>query len=164
MVRRYSATAGFTLIELLVVIAIIGILSAVVLASLATSRSQGIDAARQKQLQELSNATLLYNLDNQAFPATAGWLSNGGHGGLDAALVPKYISVIRDDPRGSPDYQYWRKDFRNVAYTCMTTGTDQQYGFYAKLDAPTAAELATMSDAFDLCVKSLWGMNFKIGN
>jgi prepilin-type N-terminal cleavage/methylation domain-containing protein len=41
---------GFTLIELLVAIAIIGVLSAVVLASLTATRSKGADAAAKKSL------------------------------------------------------------------------------------------------------------------
>jgi prepilin-type N-terminal cleavage/methylation domain-containing protein len=53
---------GFTLIELLVVIAIIGILSAVVLASLNTARQKGGDAAVQSDLDGIrTEAEVYYN-------------------------------------------------------------------------------------------------------
>ena len=55
---------GFTLIELLVVIAIIGILSAVVLASLNTARNKGSDAAVQADLSGIRTQAQLYRTDN----------------------------------------------------------------------------------------------------
>jgi len=51
---------GFTLIELLVVIAIIGILSAVVLASLNTARQKGADAAVQADLNTVQTEAEMY--------------------------------------------------------------------------------------------------------
>ncbi len=51
---------GFTLIELLVVVAIIGILTAVVIASLNAARARGRDARRIRDIQEVRNAIELY--------------------------------------------------------------------------------------------------------
>lgn len=57
-----NRSQGFTLIELLVVIAIIGVLSAVVLASLNTARSKGNDASIQSNLQSIRvQAELFYS-------------------------------------------------------------------------------------------------------
>ena len=57
-------TTGFTLIELLVVIAIIGILSAVVLASLNTARDKGTDAAVKSDIDGIRTQAQIYFHDN----------------------------------------------------------------------------------------------------
>lgn len=153
---------GFTLIELLVVIAIMGILSSIVIASITTVKTKSRDTKRRADLKQLSAATELRYNDLSTYPASAGWFTNGGHGGLDSALSG-YIRVSDDPINTQPSvYMYWRKDF--VGYTCLTNISSQQFGFYAKLENPTSADTATLTDSFDQCVASTWGMNYKVGN
>ena len=64
---------GFTLIELLVVIAIIGILSAVVLASLNTGRDKSADAAIKSSLNNArAQSELFYDSNGNKYVGTAG--------------------------------------------------------------------------------------------
>jgi type IV pilus assembly protein PilA len=66
--RHTSTPRGFTLIELLVVIAIIGILSAVVLASLNTARVKGSDASVKSNLTNTrTQAELFYDANGNSY-------------------------------------------------------------------------------------------------
>jgi prepilin-type N-terminal cleavage/methylation domain-containing protein len=78
---KYSR--GFTLIELLVVIAIIGILSAIVLASLSTARSKGKDAAMEEQMSGARSQMEIYASSNGNSYASgcASSTANNGLGG-----------------------------------------------------------------------------------
>jgi prepilin-type N-terminal cleavage/methylation domain-containing protein len=68
-----NRSKGFTLIELLVVIAIIGILSAVVLASLNTARNKGNDAAIQSDLDTIRTQAEIYYGNNTNSYGTLAW-------------------------------------------------------------------------------------------
>ncbi len=80
---------GFTLIELLVVIAIIGILSAVVLASLNTARSKGNDAAIKQDLHSVQTQAEIYYGNNSSSYGTAAYATACAAGMFSDATIGK---------------------------------------------------------------------------
>ena len=84
--------SAFTLVELLVVISIIGILSAIVLASVAKAKSQSRDGKRITDVKQLQLAIGLYYDANNKYPANI----------TSSTLAPAYISVVPIDPSSAP--------------------------------------------------------------
>ncbi len=119
---------GFTLIELLVVIAIIGILSAVVLASLNTARDKGANAAVKSNLQGMrSQAEIVYD-NNRDYDAicddpniiaaiNAAILAGGDTGDVASRCNDSAdswaINVLLKAPEGANNY--WCTDQTGVA-------------------------------------------------
>lgn len=65
---KHRFASGFTLLELLAVIAIIGVLAAIVIASLGESREKAQDSTRNKIAAEYVRSFEIYNLLNGVYP------------------------------------------------------------------------------------------------
>ncbi len=105
-----NTSRGFTLIELLVVIAIIGILSAVVLASLNTARNRGADAAVKSNLANArAEAELYFDGNNNSYASVCNTVGVNVIGdGVDAAITA---------------YGRSNTSYDTVAETCFATAT-----------------------------------------
>lgn len=101
--NRYpkSRKAGFTLIELLVVVAIIGILSAVVLASLGTARSRANDSKVQSQLSQIRASAEIYALNNNNYGPVANSCTASGSMFVDTSSGMSRLTTVGNYPTGT---------------------------------------------------------------
>lgn len=91
-----SRQCGFSLLELVVVIGIIGLLAAVVLASLSEARAQARDNTRISELNKVSLDLALYRESEGVYPVGLG------------DLIPTFIVNIPTDPQTASPYTYAR--------------------------------------------------------
>ena len=111
----HPRTKGFTLIEILVAVSIIGLLSAIILASLGTARAKGRDAARAVDVRELKKAMEFYFDDQKSYPKVGAEGAANVISGLTTSLTggtTKYIGAIAqtliDGDGITPDLYGWR--------------------------------------------------------
>ena len=110
---------GFTLIELLVVIAIIGILSAVVLASLGTARTKGQDASARQSLEGArAQGELFFYANGNSY---SGVCSSAIVGGVKP-INGQVLAAAQAEGLGSFNPTYTTAG-TNITATCHENGT-----------------------------------------
>ena len=126
MRSRTPQTRGFTLIELLVVIAIIGLLAAIVLASISSARAKARDTRRKMDLRNLQTALTLYISDHNVPPPNPG-VDGACGANFVTALTPlvtgNYISALPQDPSNSDGYCYFDYDTERATIGALVATT-----------------------------------------
>jgi type IV pilus assembly protein PilA len=141
---------GFTLIELLVVIAIIGILSAVVLASLNTARSKGNDAAVMSDLDGLRTQAQLYFGDHGNSYGTVGTSCGATDNVFGDSTVAKQVAGA-DTANGVTPSVVCNVSTGGKAYAVAAELTATAGTFYCVDSTGAATTTATALDAATVC-------------
>ncbi|MBY0329012.1 prepilin-type N-terminal cleavage/methylation domain-containing protein [Patescibacteria group bacterium] len=134
-----SSSKGFTLIELLVVIAVIGILAAVVLASLNSARAKARDARRIADFNQMRIALNAYYADTGSYPAASRWAIDGNAGWttFQSNLSP-YISRLPVDP-----VNIGVGPWSNGSYQYAYSSNGTVYDLIAQLEVTTSQMCST---------------------
>lgn len=114
---------GFTLIELLVVIALLGILAAIVLAALGTSKAKGDDSAIQTTMKNVQNQAGIYLSQNATYGATVSTCSTGIFADATAYGLSKLVTAIQA---------------RSAATACFATASPSAWVMSAQMKSDTS--------------------------
>lgn len=159
-----SFKKGFTLIELLVVIAIIGILSSIVMTSLASARVKGRDATRKQDIQSALNAMELHHLDTGSYLVSGtGYQGGGGvqdgtglfswaDGGADyeiavaqGLVTAGYLPSVIHDPLVPISEQEVGGHWGYLVYPGLNGNIDSSVCLVARLEDPSEADIQTIT-------------------
>jgi len=104
---------GFTLIEIMVVMSIIGILMALTLTGINSSRKTARDARRKADLEMIRSGLEIYKADCDAYPTTGSIVGGSPLIGTfpptpptSCAAANTYISIVPTDPVSLRFYRY----------------------------------------------------------
>ncbi|MEA2113348.1 MAG: prepilin-type N-terminal cleavage/methylation domain-containing protein [Patescibacteria group bacterium] len=110
---------GFTLIEILVVVAVLGLLTTIVLFSVAGIRAKSRDTRRVGDIKSIQEALGMYNNNHQFYPISDGYIT--GNDAMSTALTDDLlISGAPVDPiDGEIDgvtYKYYYQSLQGDTY------------------------------------------------
>lgn len=100
---------GFTLIEIALVVFVVGLLASLIIVSFQTTQRRARDDIRSTQAKTLSSTLRHYFDEHGEYPVCPGGpnVACSAAQDLTAALVPKYIQSIPNQPNNNP-YLYIR--------------------------------------------------------
>ena len=143
---------GFTIVEIIIVIAVVAILSAFTIVGYGVVAQQSRDTKRRTDLESLTSAIKAWANDNAKTPLQTG----GGYGGFGHGFVnttstdyPTNIATVLINTGNLAKDVADPKTPLNLGsymfYPCTTAADNNRYGFFAKLEAPSAKDAATIT-------------------
>ncbi len=118
MKKTFQTARGFSLIELMVVVAIIGILTALIIVNIASSRAKARDARRVSDLAQIQLALEQYFSKNNVYPNVGQFQGNAQ---TPSVLIPTYISKLPTDPDPQKAYIYAPEPNNHYDYIIQAT-------------------------------------------
>jgi len=119
---RKAKDEGFTLIELLIVIIILGILAAIVVFAVGSTRGDSLQATCKTDVKSIQLAAEAYKTKNGAYPVTT--TGNGGSTGQAKLSDATVGGTLKGWPGGDPT-----DTSTDLAFVYASTGTPDGSGY-----------------------------------